>query len=173
MFPLRSNLVQVAQLEEYMKTLDTNLAPLSEALGTMMECNQVWGKASRSGCKHLLTLAPPSPALGPGPGRTAGRMQTWPVLSLIATSPVWKTDLLVHVTSGCACSRLCLARSPGREAGGVRIQARKTLFYKNTPKFICAWCLNFKRTSRWAFPISSLAYRGCSDSTRRLIAVQL
>lgn len=34
---------QVAQLEEYMKTLDTNLAPLSEALGTMMECNEVSG----------------------------------------------------------------------------------------------------------------------------------
>lgn len=28
-------------MEEYMKTLDTNLAPLSEALGTMMECNKV------------------------------------------------------------------------------------------------------------------------------------
>ncbi|CAM9230557.1 unnamed protein product, partial [Ectocarpus fasciculatus] len=32
---------EVAQLEEYMKTLDTNLAPLSEALGTMMECNEL------------------------------------------------------------------------------------------------------------------------------------
>ncbi|CBJ31041.1 dynein heavy chain [Ectocarpus siliculosus] len=32
---------EVAQLEEYMKTLDTNLAPLSDALGTMMECNEL------------------------------------------------------------------------------------------------------------------------------------
>lgn len=59
MFPLRSNLVQVAQLEEYMKTLDTNLAPLSEALGTMMECNQVWEKASWVGVQAFVNPRPP------------------------------------------------------------------------------------------------------------------
>lgn len=32
---------QVAQMEEYMKTLGTHLAPLSDALGIMMECNEV------------------------------------------------------------------------------------------------------------------------------------
>lgn len=42
-----------------MKTLDANLAPLSEALGTMMECNEVKESA---GCKHF-----PSPALAPTP----------------------------------------------------------------------------------------------------------
>ena len=30
-----------------MKTLDTNLAPLSEALETMMECNQVITRVGR------------------------------------------------------------------------------------------------------------------------------
>lgn len=32
---------QVAQLEEYMKTLDMHISPLSDALDTMMECNEV------------------------------------------------------------------------------------------------------------------------------------
>lgn len=32
---------KVAQLEEYMKTLDNNMAPLLTALETMMDCNKV------------------------------------------------------------------------------------------------------------------------------------
>lgn len=47
----RPSCPQVAQMEEYMKTLDTNLAPLSEALETMMECNEV--SKRRNGEKYF------------------------------------------------------------------------------------------------------------------------
>lgn len=74
--------VQVAQLEEYMKTLDTNLAPLSEALGTMMECNEVTDMQADA------SIASYSPALVPAPISRLKCSMAYPVLGFLTTNTV-------------------------------------------------------------------------------------